>query len=663
MLDFLPKGVSFDHAATPFEIRPSQSRYISPSASTKAGEPRTARFVVCSSAGAVGKSALAAYLVRENNAVGLDLSKFRLGTNSFVGTLVQIFGAGHLASVLSAIQSGEMVLVFDALDEAEIHSGREGVEIFLREVVQYCGSGGPSVVFLGRPDSASRVCALIEGMGSEVALVEIGYFSKQAAAEFCFASYERARAAKPATETVFKEKLQDFFRSGLSASGGDGDTWDDADARFYGYAPVLQAVATVLAGQDNLHAYEFHRDKPRGAFVDEVMRSILARERDKFWQNAETMGLKERLPENLYSLDDQILRLLKLSVQEAGWDEVQCVHLEDAEAVRAAVRSFLPQHPFISVDGAGLNEFSGPAFRDYCLARAFCSDSEGSRDFAEYYWVDRSPVTSAVLFDVYAYLGNGVVAAEHVDALYFSFSSLTGKSDCSLDLYDSEGKTVLVMERDGEFVEFEVSPGQISISNMLSNARIDCERRIYLDAVDVLEIADSEIDAGVLEVAASALGVSGDVSLVSREFVTRKGTPISLRLRAADSELGVNFPGDDGYPWASHRVDSAQQDDGDEARRVSHVINRILRTFRKHARSEFARYRDLVRKHFVGQSRDAQAAFEFLLTIGAVFERGNLYVLNTNVLDEHAIQWAGATNRLDPRLVAEVAQFLADREQ
>lgn len=661
MLDFLPTGVSFDHATTPLEIRASQSRYVSPSATVMTGEPQDARFIVCSSAGAVGKSALAAHLVREKNALGLDLSKFRLGTNSFVGTLVQIFGAGELAKVLAAIRSGQMVLVFDALDEAEVHSGREGVEIFLREVIQSCGSGSPSVVLLGRPDSARRVSALIKSMGSEVALLGIGYFSEAAAAEFCFVSYERARAARLASETVFKEKLKEFFKSGLSASGSSDSAWSDADSRFYGYAPVLQAVATVLAAQDNIHAYEFHRDKPRGAFVDEVMRSILRREQDKFWQNAESIGLKEKLPDSLYSLDDQILRLLKLSVREAGWDDVDDVDAEDVEAVRAAVQSFLPQHPFISMNESLDAEFSGPAFRDFCLACAFCSQSVSSRYFAEYYWVDKSPVTSSVLFDVYAYLGNGVVAAEHVDAVYFSFSSLKGKSDCFLDIYDSENKSFLVMERDEEFVEFEVSTGRISISNMLSNARIQSERPICLDAVDVIEVADSEIDAGALELAASALGITGAVSLVSREFVARKGAPISLRIRSSDSALGVNFPGDDGYPWARHRVDRAEQNDGDDAHRVSHVLIRILRAFRKHARSEFARYRDLVRKHFVGQSRDAQAAFDFLVSIGAVFERGNLYVLNTDVLDQHAIQWAGASDSLDSRFVAEVAQFLVDR--
>lgn len=641
-------------------VEPITSGYVVPEFKYVEGSIPSASYIVLSSAGAVGKSAFAAYLAGEKKAVVWDLSRVKLGTNSFVGTLARTFGYSQLSAVMASIAAGEMLFVFDAIDEAEIHSGREGVEIFVSEVVAACGSAPSSTaVFLARPDSAKRVTEVIRGSTESVARVEISFFNRESANQFCYAAYNRARSDNPASKEVFRRKLDEIFDSGVSGARSALGSWTPEDSEFYGYAPVLQAIAAVLAGSDNLHTFSME-ETSRGKFLTCVMTSILERERGKFISNLSTLGLSSDPPDDLYAVDDQVLRLLKYSVGEAGWDRVEVANPSDSEALSKAVSSFLPQHPFIrdALD-RGRGAFSGPAFRDYCIAHSLTSIKGDLRTYAEYFLLENPVViASSVLFDIYNENSGGNVHVDHVSAIYDSFASSLGKSECFVDIYDDQGGPVMVLGRSGRECELRlIGSGYISISGGLYNAQIETGLGVSLEARDRFEVGSSYISVGSVELRCTALGIRGDVT-ISAGRIEAPANPVVPKLRHPDARLLVSFPGAERYPWSAYRCELVDEGAEDDALRMAHTVSRILRWFRKDRRAEFARYRDLIRKHIVGKGEVAQKAFAFLEQIGAVEERGSLYVLREDALERYGIRWAGATTEPSAQLLHEIRNYL-----
>jgi len=656
VLDELKSGKSWAAIDGSTLLEGGSAAYISPEFSVQSGDLASSRYVIVSSAGAVGKSAFASHLHSQKNAIVWDLSRVKLGTNSFVGTLARIFGPEQLPNIMQSIGAGETLLVFDALDEAEIHSGREGVDIFVQEVLALCGSeGNPSVIFLGRPDAARRVHDLVSERTSSLCHLKIGYFDRNAAEDFCFSAYRMVRADNPASEAVFRSKLGEIFSSKLSGGESSTGEWAKEDAEFYGYAPVLQAIAAVLAETANLFTFELGQAYSRGEFVSRVMEAILLREQRKFLSNAVSLGLKAQVSGELYGEEDQALRLLKFSSGETGWDLVNATNAEDAVALGEAVRTFLPQHPFVGEKGL----FSGPAFRDYCLARSLCSTDADLRMYAEVFLLDMPAIASPVLFDVYLEKGERSVHVEHVDALYSSFSSILGKSNCFVDLYEIDGGISLVLGSDENESELVLkSAGKITLTGSVFNAQVDAHLEVDLIAADLFEIGDSSIDARSVGFICKELGVVGNVGIEAEELRVKASQPLLIKLRNEDSTLAVDFPGAERFPWTSFHVEFGANEDGDEAYLVAHTLGRILRWFRKDRRAEFARYSDLIKKHIVGAGARGQQAFEFLEHIDAVEERGNLYVLRTEPLEKFGVRWAGSTVKPDDRLIRGIQQFL-----
>jgi hypothetical protein len=103
--------------------------------------------IIVSAPGAVGKTTFAKYFAFEKKAFYWDLSKIKLGDNTFIGTLANTFGAHNLSKVIFDIGQGNISFFIDAFDEAEIISGWDGVEKFIREIYGFCKSSPKTNMF------------------------------------------------------------------------------------------------------------------------------------------------------------------------------------------------------------------------------------------------------------------------------------------------------------------------------------------------------------------------------------------------------------------------------------------------------------------------------------------------------------------------------------
>jgi hypothetical protein len=89
------------------------------------------------------------------------------------------------------------------------------------------------------------------------------------------------------------------------------------------------------------------------------------------------------------------------------------------------------------------------------------------------------------------------------------------------------------------------------------------------------------------------------------------------------------------------------------------VIARILGWFRKDRRKEYGRYRDLIIKHVVGQSTTARYALGFIDHIGALSESGNLFFIDTDILDSHEVSWQKIkSGTVSQKAIEEVEKYL-----
>lgn len=93
---------------------------------------RAPKFVLFSAPGATGKSSLAKHIAHRFDALYWNLAKVKIGTNSFAGSILNAVGAVNYSEFIGNLNTGDVLLVIDAFDEAEIVSGRKNAEQFYR---------------------------------------------------------------------------------------------------------------------------------------------------------------------------------------------------------------------------------------------------------------------------------------------------------------------------------------------------------------------------------------------------------------------------------------------------------------------------------------------------------------------------------------------------
>lgn len=292
MEHLIPQGQVWTFQSTTFLEDSEESPYIQPDYRVPDEQKvKSSPYLVISAPGAVGKSAFGHHLKKAKNAMLWNLAKLRLGSNTFIGSVLQAVGSAQLPAFLESIAAGETTLVFDALDEAEMHSGWAGVQDFLKEVIQYTPNARPaSIIFLARRDTAEMLdLALAELVpaGQKYATAAIGFFSKDRAIEFVLSYIERAKGSAFVTQkkNVLREKASEAvsLSAGQGCSTLRGNGWDSVEQeRFFGYAPVLQTIGKLLSESTNPYTLSFDGSgKGYAAIVSEILERILDREKEK----------------------------------------------------------------------------------------------------------------------------------------------------------------------------------------------------------------------------------------------------------------------------------------------------------------------------------------------------------------------------------------------
>ena len=637
------------------------------------------KFILFSAPGATGKSSLAKYIAYKNRAIYWDLSKVKIGTNSFAGSILSAVGAPKYSSFINDLNEAKALLVIDAFDEAEVISGRKMISSFLSEIdMNLMEQTSASVFLLARTETAQYIASYCAESGISVVHYEIGFFQESSAKSFITKKALGANKAPTPADEECINTYYDTIRKNIS---------DEESTSFLGYAPVLQAIAKHIQIAPNRARMisELLHQKDCASIIITIMQDLLAREKEEKVIPAFIERCQEEHPEFsnwniVYSQEEQLVRIVQYLLFESTdysnyvIDEMPPQLVNDYQEL---LNAFLPQHPFVRnafKDGKteGYLDFTGPAFRDYTLSMIIIDKAHS--ELASMYFEEahgQSHFPSQIFFDCYKTLMDNKVYSNHLAYVYDSFKAKATAMErpymeCTeipaSEDQEAEYSVVFGMiqekgadKKDDVIMEMEVISAEIvfeqvtnvsivtpSITIRIGNRGIDA--RIYNSSIIAKSIM---FDTRVISIESF---LPEGCLLVSRESIG--GSSPTIEIVRSDN-LRISAPNiNDYYRVIPYKYDFEDVDTTD-ATKFIHALRCILVEFRTHKKDMLAKTAERIDYVVVGGSKLKQRVLNFLKETGIIYPESHLYKVNEVRMQEKGISYA-ALSRMDQQILEPV---------
>lgn len=545
--------------------------------------PDKTSVVLLSAPAAVGKSTVAAELALHCSASLWDLSKIRVGSNTFIGTIYAAYDTfGH--GVLKRLEGGNFLFILDALDEAQVRAGSANFDAFIDDLVSLLKEPRtkPVLVLLARSDTADWIELKFMVENVPYARLQIANFNKPQAVEFIdkrldvIRENQHLHPVHHQQRDPYVQARSRLFSLILNLLGvPDDHTWGDSRINsFLGYAPVLEALTDYL-NVPNFHILSQElENEPSAAhdpwhFLAEIVSKLLVREskkmRDALRSSLETeagrLGWSDW--DELYTNREQCSRVLELSLGLPHVQVEQGPPGQLADEYESKMRLSLPQHPFLAEGSL----FANIVFKEFLYAwgitKGYPQLAQGLRKVMR----DRqAPYLPSQLFSRFALMSD-VGAVPVLDGLDFGalYDSILTRTEIANDLSIS-------IYQDGDVMRFSATVDQEG------GGEIECELLNTGEGIHIwrqLKRADIDIDAPAeiglsgqrfslgpsVTLSCSRLTVTCDDLEVDAsepiQLSTNLYNPGSQNLRilvrkGAPASLAAFWP-DISYPWVSYR--------------------------------------------------------------------------------------------------------------
>ncbi len=596
--------------------------------------------------GAVGKSTLAQQLCAATGAIYLDLAVAdTVGGNYITGGLVH-------TNALAAWQAGQTTLVIDALDEARLRVTQQAFEDFLQDIWRMAQSRSLPVVLLGRVGIMEEAWAIIADQQSvELPIFNIEHFTSEQAQSFVSKRLKTmARSSQPAGDyphlaNLLSQHPQVYERLIGELITNLQDLAHTASEEFVGYAPVLEAVAKLIAVQTNPSQFQGLHDSAGSQVLRDIADQILERESNKLKEQLQASG--HDLPGQVYPPEEQLerlaCRLFQLPAPSAPTD----VPAAEQVAYMAAVSSLLEQHPFLNGSGRAP---SNPVFAACISAAALRHPTDSLRQCAERDGLQLQHTPNPFLYDFYEPSTLDVVPTGHVGLLYESVLAKSKAGD-SIGLSIDEGEDgLLAVEITGATSE-EATPEKyqfttnalnlLTLGRRIANLAIDAPNLyVSLGRKDVLEMLapvtvqchtlDFQCDRVVVK-AGKQTGYNSAVVLEAQEAIAAhvRTTP----LVSPGAELLVSWPGDVAFPWTDYSDKRVRHDDADLAD-LLRIFRRLVMAFRSHSKGRLARFKDKVDHARMLKDDRGRALLKKMQADSIISNERHMYFLDPDALGE-----------------------------
>ena len=628
---------------------------------------RDSKVLLFSAPGATGKSALAKYISYSKKALLWDLSKDKIANHSFTGMLVDTLGADMFSSFTGGLLNGTSVLVIDALDEAEMISGRTALETLLTDIRTFVKDAqSPSVILCARTETAHYVSEfyLREDQDLPVAHYEIGFFEDTNAVEFLEKKISDKKVITPAIKEWIKAQFSEIKRL----------LGDDTHAvrSFLGYAPVLEALAVFFdedAGENTMQA--LRNISAEGGSTEifvSIMDYILVREQKKVISGFRKHCAKD-FPsfnqwDDVYQIEEQLVRVADyISYGDFDFNASKLPQLprELTQEYKECIAPFLKDHPFMqNTERAGnvCIDFTGAAFRDYVLARLMVLEDYETYAI-EYFSEHRHNVRfpSQLFFDFYSYYAHGSMRARHFPYLYDSFKAkekVEMVSRIEIEEVDKETSCIFFQNSSSKKAldfsysfQLDMSNGALSVTQA-NNLYIDIEEDVVLgDGNEDVIISNSTIQCNRLIINAPNIMIVGEPeggTLLSTQkpLDTSRYPGVKFDIRAENNYLKIAIP--DAVQWHKLQPFYCSLDDTSHVDiiKFEHAVRTILKRFRKHGKDAPGRHHELIENVIIGSSALKQSVLDFLIDQGIVYRDSKdtkQFKLNNEKLEKFGVNW------------------------
>lgn len=630
------------------------------------------KFVVFSAPGATGKTSLAKYIANKYDAIYWDLAKVKLGTNSFAGSVLSAVGAPKYSEFIDNLNTGKVVLVIDAFDEAEIISGRKMLSSFILDISNSLSAHQlPTVIFLARTETAQYIASFCVENSIAARHYEIGFFEETSAKEFIQKSITSRNSTPSKPDMDCTNLYYDVVRRNISPEEG---------VSFLGYAPVLEAIAKHIKTCPNRQKMisELESQTNCVSIIMKIMQDLLDREQ----QDKVVSGMIERCKDNypefdmwdrLYSPQEQLVRVVNYilfndkSYENYSLDFLPMYLVEEYQAL---LDSFLPQHPFVrnnfeETTEKGRIDFTGPAFRDYALAKIILDSRNES--LADMYFEEsqsQSYFPSQIFFDCYTSIADNSVSASHISYVYDSFrakATALERPYLQCAYIPSEDNYVAVFGMLNE--KHESTREDVIIDICINSAPLRFEQmvNVSIDTPNLnLEIGRSGTDARIYNSSVICNNIYWKTRNVSIESYGREGCLFVAHGGFEGDSVNIDIVNDENlricapnisnyYKLIRYKYDFDDISELDMTKFI-HALRCILVEFRTHGKDMLAKTAERIDNVTVGNSKIKKTVLEYLKDRGIINKPNHLYKINEEKMQEQGIFFT-ALARMDTELL------------
>ena len=655
--------------------------YISPSFSNVKTDSKIStlnpKFVLFSAPGATGKSSLAKYIANKYGAIYWNLAKIKLGTNSFAGSILSAVGASNYSSFISDLSSASIFLAIDAFDEAEIISGRKMLSAFISDIntsLDACKT--PSVFLFARTETAQFIASFCADHSIPLAHYEIGFFPETAAKDFILQKSLAPNASSTPADKHCVDEYYNFISRNITS---------EERTSFLGYAPVLEAISAHIGSTANKAKLisDLTNQTDCVAIIMNIMMDLLRREQEEKVIPAFIGKCKETYPEfdgwdSVYSDEEQLVRLINYIVfKDTAYGNYPIPNLPPQliDEYQSLLDSFLPQHPFVRnnfSDGFADSkiDFTGPAFRDYALARIILSPSDA--EFANFYFEEshsRSYFPSQIFFDCYTKLSENIIHSEHISYVYDSFrakataletpylqcTEIAGENDSSTEISATFGMLngdKRAEKRDDIILKISSETSELSFSQ-LTNITIDAPSF-------VVRIGKIGTDARII----NSSVISKEIVFSTQNIAIESYSPASCLLASMNNITGetpqidivhvdklmVSAPNIQTYYRLIPYKYDFESTSTIDITRFMHALRCILVEFRTDRKDTLAKTADRIENVTVGNSTLKRSVLNYLKSTGIIYEAAHLYKINEKILQSKGVSFVALARMEEAQL-------------
>lgn len=599
--------------------------------------------------GAVGKSTLAKEVCAATNAVYLDLAAAAtVAGNYLVGGLVK-------AGLWAAWQAEQSTLLVDALDEARLRVTQNSFEDFLADVANVAGTRSVPIVLLGRVGIVEEAWTILnEKSGLNPPIFDIELFQPARAKTFVHAAIKRlAEAVDSKTGKRTYPHLQGTLTAHFSVYDNAVASFVDhlaketsADGRqFAGYAPVLEAVATVIASESNPGKIDDAIESIfKGQVLGRVTSEVMVREAGKLSSQLAVTVPGFNLA-GLYGAKEQLSRLGSLIFGIGSPKLPNNLPQHAIAAYEDAVQSLLPQHPFLD---SRTQKPAGEVFGACILAAALTGGDVDLARMAQRLASGGSNKPNPFLLTFYkqALEGRDEIPAEHVGLLYASLEATAAVGETVRLNAEGDGSLAIEMsllrqDDKEEIYEFTTIPGsELRFGRRVSGINIDADIDVELGDGGQLELVapvalrgrNLVLNCGELVVKPSHSKADDQIVYLEAVHAIAETSLRPPTVRPA-AKLQVAWPESKVYPWNPFASTGGEDLDPRMAE-AQRALRRLCISFRSHSKGRLARYKGKVEHFRMTKGALGVALRQQLVADGVLSLEGPMYFLDPNVLGD-----------------------------